>query len=633
MAQAQRHSQGGRYLRVDLTSGRIWTDQLEAATYRQYLGGTAYGAKVLYEEVPPGVAWSDPENRLVVASGPLGGTRVNGSGTVSVVTKGSMTDGAAASQANGFLGAFMRFNGFDGVVIQGRAHALQYLHIADGAAELRDAEHLAGVDTWQMIDRLAQELGVDERQLSVFGIGPAGEHLVRFAAFVGDRGHVAGHNGTGAVLGSKRLKAIVVQRARGTVPAHDRQSLSSAAQALFQSIVDDPAAREGVYRWGTLRGVAQGAQGGGWLPVKNYTTNVYRISPEELEKWDGPYLQENYVSGRHNCWACRFQHCTLFTVPDGPHKGFVGEEPEYEQFAAFGPVIGNTDVAEAVVLANECDRLGFENNEIGWLIGMMMECYEKGVLTREQLDGLDLTWGNVDAVRSLMHRIAHRDGIGNLAAEGVMRAAQEIGGEAINFAIHTAKGNTPRTHDHRSRWTEMFDTVTSSTGTMETGPMSNMPSGALRAIGVEARPDMFSPEDVSAFTARTNGAMVFEDSLGVCRFNTRTDLPLLTEAVNAATGWDLDVQEAMRVGRRATNLLRAFNIRHGIDPGLDLPSRRYGSTPLDGPAAGVSIRPAWEGMLATYYQLLGWDERGVPTRETLEELGIAYVADELGISD
>ena len=630
MAQDGKNYQGGRYLCVDLTSGRIWSDQLELATYRQTLGGAAYGAKVLYEEVPPGVAWSDPENRLVVASGPLGGTRVNGSGTVSVVTKGPMTNGAAASQANGFLGAYLRFNAFDGVVIQGAAERLQYLHIADGQAELRDAEHLAGVDTWEMIDLLAQELGVDEHQLSVFGIGPAGENLVRFAAFVGDRGHVAGHNGIGAVMGSKRLKAIVVQRARGAVAAHDRQALSGVAKALFQSIADDPVAREGVYRWGTLRGVARGAQGGGWLPVKNYTTNIYRISPEELEKWDGPYLQENYVSGRHNCWACRFQHCTLFTIPDGPHKGFVGEEPEYEQFAAFGPVIGNTDVAEAVFLANECDRLGFENNELGWLIGMVMECYEKGILTRERLDGLDLSWGNMEAVRSLMHKIAHREGIGNLLAEGVMRASQEIGGEAVNFAIYTAKGNTPRGHDHRGRWTEMFDTVTSNTGTMQTGPMSNMPSDSLRAIGVEGPPGPFSPEEVSSFTAQTNGAMVFEDSLGVCRFNTRTDLLLLTEAVNAVTGWDMDVQEAMRVGQRATNLLRAFNIRHGIDPALDVPSRRYGSTPLDGPATGVGIRPSWDEMLATYYGLLGWDERGVPTRETLEKLDIAYVADELG---
>ena len=632
MSEERQKSYGGKFLRVDLTSGRIWPEQLDEEIYRKHLGGTGYGAKVLYDEVPPGVEWSEPENRLIVASGPLGGTRVNGSGTVSVVTKGPLTNGAATSQANGFLGAYMQFNGFDGVVIQGAAESLKYLYVHERGAELRDADHLAGVDTWEMIDLLTEELGVDERQISVFGIGPAGENLVRFAAFVGDRGHVAGHNGTGAVMGSKRLKAIVAQRARGPVPAHDREALADVAKTLFRRIVDDPVAQEGVYRWGTLRGVAQGAQGGGWLPVKNYTTSIYNISPEELEKWDGPYLQENYVSGRHNCWACRFQHCTMFTIPEGPYKGFVGEEPEYEQFAAFGPVIANTDVTAAIVLANECDRLGFENNEMGWLMGLVMECYEKGILTQEQLDGLDMSWGNVEAVRALMRKIAHREGIGDLLAEGVMRAAQEIEGEATNFAIHTMKGNTPRGHDHRARWTEMFDTATSNTGTMETGPTLNMPQDALEAIGIEGSPDVFSAQEVSTFSARTKGAMIFEDSLGVCRFNTRTDVLYLTKAVNAVTGWDMDVQEAMRVGRRAVNLLRAFNIRHGISPELDAPSRRYGSTPIDGPAAGVSIQSTWDEMLANYYRLLGWDEKGVPKREMLESLGLGQVADDLGVS-
>jgi len=365
--------------------------------------------------------------------------------------------------------------------------------------------------------------------------------------------------------------------------------------------------------------------------VKNYTTSIYNIPAEELEKWDGPHLQEHYVSGRHNCWGCRFEHCTMFTIPDGPHQGFEGEEPEYEQFAAFGPVIGNTEVDAAIVLANECDRLGFENNEMGWLLGLVMECYEKGILTREQLDGLDMSWGNVEAVRSLMRRIAHREGIGDLLAEGVMRAAQQIGGEAVNFAIHTQKGNTPRGHDHRSRWTEMFDTVTSNTGTLETGPMANMPADSLQAIGVEGTPDVFSPQEVSRFTARTKGAMIFEDSLGVCRFTTRTDVPYLTRAANAVTGWDMDVPEAMRVGLRAVNRLRAFNIRHGIGPELDFPSRRYGSTPIDGPTAGVSVQPVWDEMLANYYQLLGWDEKGVPKRETLEGLGLGPVADDLGV--
>jgi aldehyde:ferredoxin oxidoreductase len=622
---------GGKYLRVDLSAGRVWDEQVDEVTQRAYPGGSAYGARVLYNEVPPGVAWSDPDNRLIVASGPLGGTPVGGSGTISVVTKGPLTGGATASQANGFLGAFMRLNGYDGVVIQGAAESLQYLYVHDGQAELRDATHLAGVDTWSIIDRLAEELGVDERRLSVFSIGPAGENLVRFAAFIGDRGHAAGHNGTGAVMGSKRLKAIVVERASGVVDVNDRKALSSVAQLLYDRIADDPAAREGVFRWGTLRGVANGAQGGGWLPVRNYTTNIYNIPADTLETWDGPYLHEHYVSGRHNCWACRFQHCTLFTIPEGPHKGYIGEEPEYEQFAAFGPIIGNTDVAEAIYLANVCDRLGFENNEMGWLIGLVMECHEKGILSQEQLDGLDMRWGNVDAVHALMVKIAHREGIGDMLAEGVMRAAQQIGGEAVNFGIHTAKGNTPRGHDHRSRWTEMFDTATSNTGTMETGPMMTMPRDAQEAIGIEGPPEPFDGVQVSSFIAKSKGAMLFEDSLGVCRFNTRTDIPHLVQALSASTGWDVDPGEAMTIGRRTANLLRAFNLRHGIDPALDAPSRRYGSMPLDGPVAGVSVQPVWDDMLANYYQLLGWDTSGVPTRETLKALGIGAVADDLGL--
>lgn len=621
---------GGKFLRVDLTTGKFSTEQLEVKTYRRHLGGTCFGAKVLYEEVPPGVEWSNPENRLIVASGPLGGTRVNGSGTVSVVTKGPLTDGAAASQANGFLGAYMRLNSFEGVVIQGAAPTLVYLYLHDGKAELRDARNLAGVDTWQMIDQIAEELGVKDREISVFGIGPAGENLVRFAAFVGDRGHVAGHNGTGAVMGSKRLKAIVARRAREAVVVYDREALAEVAKALFSRIADDPVAREGNYRWGTLRGVARGARAG-WLPVKNYTTNIYNISPDVLETWDGPYIQEHYAPQRHNCWACRFQHCTIMTVPHGPYKGFVGEEPEYEQFAAFGPLIGNTDASAAFVLANECDRLGFENNEMGWLMGLVMECYEKGLLTQEQLDDLDMRWGNVEAVRDLMRKIAQREGIGDIMAEGAMRAAQEIGGEAVNFTIHTMKGNTPRGHDHRAHWLEMFDTATSNTGTLEVGPMFLRPADALQAIGVNSLPDLFSPEEVATFNAKTNGAMLFEDSLGVCRFNTRIDVPLLVEAVNAATGWDMTVEEAMEIGRRAVNLLRAFNIRHGISPELDLPSTRYGSAPIDGPVVGKTIRPHWNRMLADYYRLMGWDERGVPRRRTLEALGIGKVADDLGL--
>ena len=623
---AGKSQSGGVYLRVDLTAGTITPEELDPATHRAYLGGTCLGAKILYEEVPPAVSWSDPENRIVIASGPLGGTAVNGSGTISVVTKGALTEGAASSQANGFLGAFMRLNGFDGLIIQGAAPRLTTLYIHDGQAELRDATHLAGEDTWAMIDRFAEELGVRPNQLSVFGIGPAGENLVRFAAFIGDRGHVAGHNGTGAVLGSKRLKAIVVQRARGSVPVEQPETLREVAGQIFFRKDE-----EGPYRWGTLRALKNAFEGHGALPVKNYTTNVWDISPEELETWDGPYIQEHYAPERHSCWACRFQHCAIMTVPEGPHQGFVGEEPEYEQYAAFGPIIDNVDSAEAFFLSNQCDRLGFENNEMGWLMGLVMECYEKGILTQEQLDGLDMRWGNTEAAYALMRKVAHRQGIGDLLAEGVMRAAQRIGGGAVEMAIHTMKGNSPRGHDHRARWTELFDTGVSDTGTMGIGVTMGIPPDTLAAMGAPRLPDTFNPEEVVTFFGKTVGAMLFEDSLGVCRINTRGDLVYLAKAVNAALGWDLTHQEALQAGRRAMNLFRAFNLRHGVGAELDRPSSRYGSTPVDGPSEGQAIGPHWDQMVARYYALVGWDERGVPKRETLEALCLGQVADDLDL--
>jgi aldehyde:ferredoxin oxidoreductase len=195
--------------------------------------------------------------------------------------------------------------------------------------------------------------------------------------------------------------------------------------------------------------------------------------------------------------------------------------------------------------------------------------------------------------------------------------------------VGTMKGNTPRGHDHRARWTELFDTVVSNTGTMEVGSTFVIEEGVLQQLGVDGPPDQTSPEEVSTFNAKTNGAMFFEDSLVTCRMNTSTHIPNLVDAVNAATGWNITVDEAMEIGRRGVNLLRAFNLRHGIDPELDRPSIRYESAPLDGERVGLSIEPHWDDMLANYYRLMGWDENGVPTRETLEALQIAEVADDL----
>ncbi len=615
----------GKILRVNLSQGELTYEEWDEATLRSCLGGTGLGAKVLYEEVPPGVAWNDPQNRLIIASGPLGGTRVRGSGTFSVVSKGPLTEGATATQANGYLGAYMRFSGFDGIIVEGASPQPVYLYLHDGQAELRDASSIWGKDTWDTEDAIKRELGLREQLASVFSAGPAGENLVRFAGIVGDRGHVAAHNGVGAVLGAKKLKAIVATRGRGSVPVKDKQRLGAVAEDLFNQAKNFPGFD--IYNWGTLSILTTTATAGGWLPIKNYTTNTFAIEPEKFDKFRAEYIRGNFEPKPHPCWACSMHHCHILKIREGPYAGYVAEEPEYEGLAGWGPVIGQTDVAAAIYLANEVDRLGMDTNEASWVVAWVMECFERGILTREDTDGLVMTWGNVEAARGLLDRIVRRQGLGDLLAEGVMRAAQRIGGDAVNCAINTLKGTSPRGHDHRLRWDEMFDTCVSSSGTIETSGFVH--PEALAVLGLAGPPKPFSPDEVATFVAKSKGSMQFEDSLGTCRFCTRSHIPLLCQAVSAVTGWDLAPQEAVAIGRRAVNRFRAFNLRHGITADKDAPSPRYGSAPVDGPAAGTSILPHWDSMRRLYYELMGWDsESGKPLPETLQALGLeALIAD------
>ena len=309
------------------------------------------------------------------------------------------------------------------------------------------------------------------------------------------------------------------------------------------------------------------------------------------------------------------------TITEGPYAGMEIEEPEYEQMAAWGPVIGNTNAASATMLSGVTDKLGLDNNEAGWLLGWVMECHEKGYFTETDLAGLGIKWGDVEAVRRLLYLIAYRRGLGDLLAEGVMRASQRVGGAAAECAIYTKKGNSPRGHDHRTAWSELFDTVVSSTGTIETHRM-------LMEVDAGNRPG--NPVETSTAVALTKGIMDFDDSLGTCRFNTRLNLELEAEAVAAVTGWDFATEETMEVGRRVVNLLRAFNISHGHTVEMDAPSPRYGSTPVDGPSQGKSIMAHWDELRSKYYEQMGWDrEIGKPLPKTLESLGLEQVIPDL----
>ena len=611
----------GKILRVDLSDGSTSEEELDEVTLRKYIGGTCLGAKYLYDEVPPEVSWADPENRLIIASGPLGGTRVGGSGSFSVITKGSLTNGATSTQANGFLGAFLKFSGFDGIVVHGAAKRWVYLYIHDGTAELRDASHLLGKSTWDTEDIIKEELGKRESEMSVFGIGPAGENLVKFAAIIGDRGHAAGHNGSGAVMGSKKLKAIAVARGKRTVEVHDVEKLSSAARELIEGIKSSPSGSEGYYH-GTLNAFGLLSPLGA-LPVRNYTTSVF-ADKDKLDQYNAEYIARHYEHKRHSCWACQQHHCHLLKAKDGPYAGQVGEEPEYEQLASWGSLTGPADISEAIMLSWEVDRLGIETNEAGFLIAWVIECYEKGILSKRETDGLEMTWGNAEAIKTMLVKIAKREGFGNVLAEGIMRAAQQVGGEAPNCAIHTMKGNSVRTHDHRAIWFELLDTCVSSAGSMETSFTS---SPARLGLGSENSVlQVFTPSDLSRISARIKGSGQFEDSLVVCRFNIRNDINGLCKALNAATGWDFTPEESMKVGRRAVNLLKAFNIRHGIGEELDIPSPRYGSPAVDGPVKGMDILSDWDQIRRDYYEQMGWDRQtSKPLPDTLKRLGLEYV--------
>ena len=627
---AKLYGYAGTFLRVDLTTGKITEEALDEKTARKWVGGTGFGTKILYDEVKAGVQWNDADNRFIIASGPLGGTSIGGSGTVSVVTKGPLSNGAVASQANGFLGAYMRFSGYDGIIFQGKAKDWVYLAIANGKAELRSAASLVGKDTWETGDLIKKEFGVSEHGMAVASIGPAGENLVKFASLFFEKGHTASHNGLGAVMGAKKLKAIAVARGKNVPEAVDKDRLLSIANDLHQTIIGNPATFT-TYQYGTLNMIHdRSLAGDGIVPVKNYTTSIFATSKEKLETFWGPYIRAHFDPVPSPCWACRMHHCHIMKVTEGEYKGYEGEEPEYECFASFGPMIGNDDVNAAFVLSNECDKMGMDCNEMGWVLGMTIESYEKGVLKPSDTAGLDMKWGNYKAALEMIHRIAKRDGLGDILAEGVMRAAQKIGGEAPNFAIHTMKGDTPRGHDHRNRWAQILDTCVSQMSSDEGYSISNPADIGAGELKPTANLNYNNFDDLLKWNVVFKGGSQFEDCLGVCRFTCRTDLKLESQAVSAATGWDFTIDECMEVGRRIVNLLRAFNMRCGHTAEMDRPSPRYGSTPVDGPSKGFTIMTRWDEIQHGYYEGMGWDKAtGKPLPETLKKFGLEYAIPEL----
>jgi len=611
----------GQLLRVDLSKKKCWAEPWSPADMREYVGGAGLGAIILYRETATrggkgNVAWDHPDNRLVLATGPLAGLPVWGTGALTVVTIGAMTNGPTSTQANGFFGANLKYSGYDAIVIQGQSKEWVYLYINDDVIELRDAKSLLGLDTWETQDALDRETGLSGHQLSVYAIGPAGEHLVRFAAIHGDYGHVASKNGVGAVMGKKKLKAVAIVKGTRALKAADYRGTVQAADDIAHDLKTDPSAKS-LYEYGTLPGVVNLGKLGA-LPIKNYTTN---IPYDDLTNWEAPKLREGFDHRGHQCNACGIHHCHMQVIRSGAFKGKVVDEPEYEGWSGAGWAIGARDMEGVSWLNTQLDRACVDVNEWGWLCGWVMECQERGLITEKQL-GFRLQWGDIKGADRLLQMVNRRQGFGDVLAEGVKRAAEKLGGAAKDAAIYTLQGCSPRGHDHRARWDEMLDTCTSSTGTLESGVPVH-----VTELGLPPRINPFAGEEVVMLVAGIRGRRHFEDSIGICIFTGRTRLENLCRALNAATGWHYTVDEAMRFGRRTAAIFRAVRIRCGIGPDLEKPSFRYGSTPHDGPAKGQAIGEQWEKMVSLWYEKVGYDRKtGQPLPKTLKDLGLDWVA-------
>src|SRR2546421_1157684 len=613
----------GKILRVDMTKGKCWAEPWGADQMREQLGGIGLGAMILYKETAKGkknATWDDPENRLILATGPLAGLPVWGTGGLTVITIGAGTNGPTSTQANGFFGANLKYSGYDAIVIHGQAKTWKYLYIQDDVIELRDAGPLVGKDTWDTQAALNDELKLAGHALSVYSIGPAGENLARFAAIQGDYGHVASKNGCGAVMGKKKLKAVAIVRGTKALRAADPRGIVQAADDIAHDLKTDPSARS-LYEYGTLPGVVNLSKMGA-LPIRNYTTSL--TGDVDMKSWEAPRLREGFDHRGHQCNACGMHHCHMSVIRQGPYKGKIVDEPEYEGWSGAGWTIGATDQSAVAWLNTQTDRACVDVNEFGWVIGWVMEGLEKGWLTKQQV-GFDLKWGDVAGANRLLQMISKREGFGDLLAEGVKRASEKLGGEATKAAIYTGKGASPRGHDHRARWEEMLDTATSSTATMETGNPVHQTE-----LGLPARINPFDGVEVAKLVAGCRGRRAFEDSLGICIFTTRTRLENICRALSAATGWYYTVAEAMRFGRRTAAINRATALRCGLTPNLEVPSFRYGSTPHDGPAAGQAVSAQWEKMADTWDKEVGYDRNGgKPLPQTLKDLGLDWLSKEL----
>jgi len=606
-----------KLLYVDLSRLTSAARELNPDDARDYIGGSGLAARILYDETDGRTDPLGPDNVLIFMTGPYAGTRALSSSRHVVVAKSPLTGLFGEANSGGSWAEELKISGFDGLVIKGRAPKPSYLWIHDGNAEIRNAEHIWGRDTFATDAVIKSETS---QKAVVACIGTAGERLIPLSVILNDGVHArtASRCGLGAVMGSKNLKAVAVAGGL-SFRIHDPEGLRRSIRVIAKEVVT---ATAGLRVFGT-GGALSWSDAHGGLPVKNW---AYAGRWEEgADKITGSTVLETYKVRNYHCKRCIIGCGQIVRLPDGAHAGSEQACPEYESLALLGSNC-LVDDPVALIRANDlCNRYGLDTMSTGGVIAFGMEAFEKGLLGLEDTDGIDLRWGNAEALLQVVHRIGERSGIGELLGMGTRRAAAELGANAEEFAMHV-KGLEFPAHDPRAYNAGGLNLATSSIGASHQAGFSHAFERNLSApeIGIPSPADPFEIEGKGALTAKTQDYMGMVDSLITCKFVMFGGIGIstMTEWYRLITGIALDVDEFMKTGERIFNLKRLYNTGCGVSRKDDTLPPRILTWPKTGEGHSPNL-PHLGKMLHEYYCHRGWSEDGIPTREKLQSLGIA----------
>jgi len=595
----------GKILEVDLDTSRLADRSTDEKTARKFLGGKGLGLKILYDDFKPDVDPLGPDNIIVFATGPATGTSFPTGGRYHVMAmKSPLTGSIGSSNAGGRWGPLLKASGYDAIVVRGASDTPVYLRVINGKAELMDAAGLWGKTTFSTIDEITAEIG---ENASVACIGPAGENLAAISCIINDNYRAAGRTGMGAVMGSKKLKAIAVYGTEKVTVARPDE-MKEHVKSAIRKIKENPVTGEALPAYGTAV-LVNLINGHGAYPARNFQTGYF----PDADRQSGETLADKYLVGKKACWGCPIGCGRSTAVPDGVFSVTSGEGPEYESIFAFGSDCGITEL-DAITKANHlCNELGLDTISMGTTIAAAMELVETGKIPESRLHGLNLTFGNAGAMVEAVWMTAYRAGIGDDLALGSLGLGEKYGAPELSMSV---KGLELPAYDPRAVQGLGLNYATANRGGCHVSGYLISPE----IVGLPEKLDPYTTEGKAQWVKTFQDFTSLVNSSVVCLFNTfALGLPDYADMLSCITGWEMDDQELLMIGERITNLERLMINRYGFDEKDDVLPKRFDEPMPDGPSKGhVSLL---DEMLSEYYELRGW-EHGKPGSGKLRELGL-----------